>query len=69
MIVKTCDICQKKVDDIRELTDEYKVDKVAHVCKDCLKEIDDVLIKIINAQSIQRTSFLRRFIKGKILKH
>ena len=63
MIVKTCDICKKEVSELRELTAEYAQDKVSHVCEDCLKEINDLLMSCLQAQQIQRTNFIRRFIR------
>ncbi len=63
MIVKTCDICKKEVDELKELAAEYVQDKVSHACKDCLKEIDELLMSCLKAQQIQRTNFVRRFIR------
>jgi len=63
MIVKTCDICKKEVQELNELIAEYKQDKISQVCKDCAKEIDDLLMSCMKAQQIQRTNFVRRFIR------
>ena len=63
MIVKTCDICKKEVSELRELIAEYVQDKVSHACEDCLKEIHDLLMSCLQAQQIQRTNFIRRFIR------
>ncbi len=63
MIVKTCDICRKEVSELKELTAEYAQDKVSHACEDCLKEIEDLLMSCMKAQQIQRTNFVRRFIR------
>ena len=63
MIVKTCDICRKEVSKLEKLTAEYEQDKMSDVCEDCLKEINTLLINCMKAQQIQRTNFIRRFIR------
>jgi len=66
MIVKTCDVCKKEVSELRVLKDYYKLEKVSQVCQGCLEEIDELIISIERAQSIQRDNFIKRFIKKSI---
>lgn len=44
-----CDICNAEVTkayDLITLHKDYKFDNIEHVCRDCKKEIDDIVTKI-----------------------
>jgi len=62
MINKYCDTCKNEVNKLNELQKQWQTNTVVEVCDNCLKEIDNLLDSVIEAQRIQRISFIKRFI-------
>ena len=60
MTEKTCDLCGKKVEYLHTLNSEYKQDDIAEICTDCNRESNEILSKIVKAQNIQCTNFMRQ---------
>ena len=53
MITATCDLCGKKVEyhrDLTELKECYQVDSIKETCKSCSKISDDLLTSIRDKQ-------------------
>lgn len=62
MEIKICDTCHKEVKSLNELIDDYKSERIVHVCDDCLKEINNVMDKATTAIVIVKQNLIRRFI-------
>ena len=61
-----CDICNVEVEKSYDLTDlhkEYKFDNIEHVCRDCEKEIDNVITKINTIYAEVKTNWIRKTIQ------
>ena len=61
--MKICDTCGKECDSLNPLQSEYQMEDIAEICDACLRESSDLLNSIRKAQHIQKTNWLRGFLR------